>query len=75
MTNIIQGNFVTVADLPPEQILEAAKGKITMAIVVGRTTEGRLYIAGSIADLFVVGGWLDAAKKYVTDSVYEGLAA
>jgi len=41
---------VTRLDLPADQILESALGKLERAIVIGYTSDGEEYFASSIAD-------------------------
>lgn len=64
MSNILEFTGITKADIPPERILTKALSKgLTDCIVIGRTKDGDLYFAGSMAD----GGdalWLmELAKK------------
>ena len=51
MTDKIVNFFgVTRLDLPADQILESALGKLKSAIVIGYTSDGEEYFASSIAD-------------------------
>ena len=50
MTNIVNFPGVTCLDLPADQVLENALGKLGRMIIIGYTTEGDEYFASSIAD-------------------------
>jgi len=41
---------ITSIDLPPDRILEAAKGQLDGVMVIGFTKDGELYTASSYAD-------------------------
>lgn len=45
--NIITFNGETRHDLPPDQILETAKGALQECVVIGTDHEGEIYVAGS----------------------------
>lgn len=47
---IIVLDVPTTLDLPPDRVLEAAKGKLENVMLVGFTPEGELYIAASMSD-------------------------
>lgn len=64
MSNILRFPRPANADIPPEQVLlDSISRNLTDCIVIGRTKEGDLFFAGSMAD----GGdalWLmELAKK------------
>lgn len=48
--NIITLGCVTRLDLPPDRILEAAKGSLKGVVVIGWNNEDEFYAASSIAD-------------------------
>ena len=50
MTNIVNFPGVTCFDLPANQVLESALGKLERVVVIGYTSEGDEYFASSIAD-------------------------
>lgn len=50
MGKIIQFTGITRLDLPPDQILEAAKQQLESVVVIGWTTEGEEYFATNLAD-------------------------
>lgn len=47
---IIPIGCVTKLDLPPDQILERAKGTLETVVILGYTTDGEEYFASSISD-------------------------
>jgi len=47
---IVTFSGVTRLDLPADQVLESALGKLKSAIVIGYTSDGEEYFASSIAD-------------------------
>lgn len=55
MGDIIQGEFITKLDLQPDDILDAAKGKLSEVLVLGWEKSdggnGDFYFAASDADL------------------------
>lgn len=50
MGDVIQANFITQADLPPDRVLEAALDKLEGVIVIGYTKDGEEYFASSYGD-------------------------
>lgn len=50
MTNVIPIGGITKLDLPPDQILEAAMGKMESVILIGYDENGEHYFASNIAD-------------------------
>ncbi len=50
MGKIIPIGGVTRLDLPPDRILEAAKGKMEGVVIVGFDKDGEVYAASSYAD-------------------------
>lgn len=63
MSNVIDLPVITRLDLSPERILEAAKGKLDIAIIIGVDKEGDFYFSSTKADGGEVGWWLDMAKR------------
>lgn len=63
MSNIIDLPVITKLDLNPDRILEAAKGKLDIAIIIGVDKEGDFYFASTKADGGEVNWWLDTAKR------------
>ncbi len=62
MENVIPFPGVTKLDIPPDQILEAAKGRLEGVVVIGYTTDGEEYFASSYADGVTVNWLLDRCK-------------
>lgn len=50
MGDLVILNCVTRLDLPPDRILEAAKGKLASCMVIGWDEAGDLFFASSYAD-------------------------
>lgn len=50
MTNIVNFPGVTCLDMPADQVLENAIGKLERVVVIGYTPDGDEYFASSIAD-------------------------
>lgn len=50
MSNVIPIGCITKLDLPPDQILEQAVGKLKGVVVLGYDTDGKEYFASSYAD-------------------------
>lgn len=62
-SNIIPLGGVTKLPIDPDLVLEGAKGKLDIAILVGRCREtGKLWIASSEPATDTIGFWLDLAK-------------
>lgn len=47
MGDVIEGRFVTKADISPDSMLEAAIGQLDEVIIVGTDKNGDLYLATS----------------------------
>lgn len=43
-------NGITIEDIDPDKVLDAAKGLVDSVIVIGRGTDGTLYRASSSGD-------------------------
>lgn len=50
MAQIIQWRGITKLDLPPDRVLEAAKGKMEGVVLLGYDKEGGEYFASTYAD-------------------------
>lgn len=50
MSNVHQFTGVTKLDLPPDQVLEQAMGKLETVLIIGYDKEGEEYFASSVAD-------------------------
>jgi len=50
MGNVIPIGGVTNLDLPPDLILDSAKGKMAGVVLLGYDEDGELYFASSYAD-------------------------
>ena len=48
--NVETLDMITTLDLPPDRILEAAKGKLERVVIVGYDHEGNEYFASSFSD-------------------------
>jgi len=48
--NVVQFPGVTLHDLDPDDILEAAKGKLSRVLILGYTTDEEEFLAASFAD-------------------------
>ncbi len=63
MSNVIPLNNITYLDLPPDRVLEGAKGKLEGLLIVGYTTEGEEYFASTYADGGEVLWLMERAKR------------
>lgn len=50
MSNIIPIGGITTLDIPEDQILEEAKGKMNGVVLMGWKEDGELYFASSFSD-------------------------
>lgn len=48
--NVIPLNNITRLDLPPDRVLDGAKGKMSGLVILGYDTEGNEYFASTYAD-------------------------
>ena len=61
--NVINVNFTTGGDLPPDRVLQAAIDEgLSGVVVLGYDKDGNEYMASSYADGQVVGWLLDRCK-------------
>ena len=63
MSKIIPFTGITTLDLPPDQIFEAAAGKMEGVVIMGFTADGDEYFASSYADGGTVLWLLERMKK------------
>ena len=64
---IIHFTGITKLDLPPDQILEAAVGKMEGVVIMGWDAQGNEYFASSYADGGTVLWLLERLKKHLLD--------
>lgn len=62
MSKVIPYTGITKLDMPPDYILEAAKGKLEGVLIIGYTEDGEEYFASSYADGGTVNWLLDRCK-------------
>lgn len=63
MPKVIPLNNITILDIPPDRILEAAMGSMDSVVLLGYDNEGNEYFASSIADGSDVLWLLERCKK------------
>jgi len=63
MDNVIPLNNITKLDLPPDRVLEAAKGKLDKFVMMGWDKEGELYFASTFSDGGEVLWLMEKAKQ------------
>jgi len=72
MGEVVELGGVTRLDLPPDRVLEKAKGKLTGVVIIGYDEDGDEYFASSYADGGTVLWLMERAKlrlfKAVDDS-------
>lgn len=62
MSKVIPFTGITKLDMPPDHILEQAKGKLEGVVVMGYREDGEEYFASSYADGGTVNWLLDRCK-------------
>lgn len=68
MGEVLPFTGITIADIPPEDILEKAKeADLDMVVVLGFTKDNQLYFAGSTSDCAEVNWALDQAKQILLE--------
>jgi hypothetical protein len=65
--NVVFLKTITKLDLPPDRILEAAKGELEGVVVLGYDKEGGEYFASSYADGGQVLWLLERLKKQLLE--------
>lgn len=68
MGKVIPFNGITRLDLPPDRILEGAKGKLEGVVIMGWDTEGKEYFASSYADGGTVLWLAERMKKMLLET-------
>jgi hypothetical protein len=69
MGKIIPIGGITKLDLPPDQILEKAKGELEGVILIGFDKNDEVYAASSYADGGVVMWLLEACKTKMMEAI------
>lgn len=69
MGKIIPIRGVTKLDIPPDRILEAAKGQMEGVVIIGFDKDGEVYAASSYADGGTVMWLLEACKNKMMGSL------
>jgi hypothetical protein len=72
MGKVIPLGGVTKLDLPVDKVLEAAKGELEGAVVMGYTKEGEIYFASTYADGGEVLWLLEQCKKQLLEVDHAG---
>ena len=67
MPKVIPLNNITYLDIPPDKILEAAKGKLESVVILGFDKDEEEYFASSIADGADVLWLLEKCKKQLLE--------
>lgn len=63
MSNVIPLGNITTLDLPPDRVLDAAKGKLESVVIIGWTEDGEEYFASTDPDSGSVIWLLERFKK------------
>lgn len=66
--NVIPLNNITRLDLPPDRVLEGAKGKLDGLVIIGYDNEGDHYFASTYADGGDVLWLLEKCKQALLDT-------
>lgn len=66
--NVVIWNGITKHDLPPDRILEGARGKLKSVVVLGWDEEGCVYFASSMADGGDVMWLMEWAKRAMLEA-------
>ena len=72
MSNVVQFNGETRQDIDPEKVLNAARGKLACALVLGFTEDGHLYMASSDGDLGKILVLMEASRAVLLDESFGG---
>ena len=67
MGKVIYFNGITRLDLPPDRILEEAKGTFEGVVLLGWNNDGKMYFASSYSDGGTVLWLLEQCKKALLD--------
>ena len=68
MSKVVPIGCITYLDMPPDVILDSAKGRMEGVILVGFDTDGELYFASSYADGGTVMWLLEMTKKRLLET-------
>ena len=68
MDNVIPLNNITNLDLPPDRVLDAAKGKLENFVIMGWDNDGELYFASTFSDGGNVLWIMEKAKQALLDA-------
>lgn len=60
--------FPDKGELPPDQILEAAKGKLSRVMIIGEDSDGYPYFSASVPD----GQWLSHFAQLFLHNLFNG---
>lgn len=71
MGNVVKLQTISYAELNPDDILEAAIGKMERVTIIGRTKDGEEYLAFSDPESGVVVWDLERAKHLVVSAADE----
>jgi hypothetical protein len=63
MGNVINFTGITKLDLPPDRILDQAKGQLQGVVIIGYDNEGKEFFASSYADGGTVLWLMERLKK------------
>lgn len=67
MSNVTKFRGITIADIPPDTILEAATGKLDSTLVIGWDHDGNLYVASTSSSPGEIMWLMESAKKYLLE--------
>lgn len=71
MGDVLTPSFQTFRDIPPDRVLDSAKGVLSQAIVIGQKEDGELYFAFSTSDMKLQIFLLEMAKRTIMDIAME----
>lgn len=69
MSNVIDLPVTTTLDIPPDKVLEGAKGKVDEVFVIGWDKDDNLWLSSSSSDMRKVNWLLDCAKHKIFSDV------
>lgn len=69
MGNVVNFTGITKLDLPPDRILEQAKGELEGVVIIGYDKDGKEYFASSYADGGTVLWLMERCKTKLLDVV------
>jgi hypothetical protein len=71
MTNIVRFTGITKLDIPADQVIESALGKLEGVVILGYDKDGQEYFASSYADGGNMLWLLERAKKALLEMADE----